>query len=112
MRYIIALWALPLVLFWGWYFLSFYDMNFGFLMLTRQVHDFVFQLYGEILGIDPATIPAMLAKACVFDSLILAAILAFRRRKQIAARLKVWREQYVGAEIRAVPEAGPIHPAE
>lgn len=96
MRIIIALWAFPLLVFWGWYFLSFYDMNFGFLMLTRQVHDFVFQLYGEILGIDPATIPPMLAKACVFDSLILAAILAFRRRKQIAARVKVWRERYLG----------------
>ena len=38
MRYIIALWALPLVIFWGWFGLSYFDMNFGYVMLTRQVH--------------------------------------------------------------------------
>ena len=57
MRYVFAAWALPLGIFWGWFFLSFYDINFGYVMLTRQVHDLVFQLYGKMLGIDPATIP-------------------------------------------------------
>ena len=55
------------MLFWGWFFLSLNDMNFGYVMLTRQVHDLVFQLYGDMLGIDPAIIPAMVARACVFD---------------------------------------------
>lgn len=100
MRYLLALWAFPLVLFWGWYFLSYYDVNFGFLMLTRQVHDFVFQLYGEILGIDPATIPPMVAKACLFDTLILLAILAFRRRRQISERLRSWRERRLGDAVQ------------
>ena len=53
MRYLIALWAIPLALFWGWYFLSLNDMNFGYLMLSRRLHDFVFKLYGEMLGVDP-----------------------------------------------------------
>ena len=30
MRYLIALWAMPLALFWGWYFLSLNDINFGY----------------------------------------------------------------------------------
>ncbi len=85
MRYLFAAWAAPLVLFWGWFFLSLNDMNFGYVMLTRRMHDFVFQIYGQILGIDPATIPSLVAKACVFDSMFLAALYAYRRRRQIMA---------------------------
>jgi len=95
MRYILIFWASPLLIFWGWFGLSFYDVNFGYVMLTRQVHDLVFELYGEMLGIDPHIIPAMVAKACVFDTLILLAIFAFRRRRQIAARLKARRSRYI-----------------
>lgn len=94
MRYIFALWAAPLVLFWGWFFLSYYDINFGYAMLSREVHDLIFGLYGEMLGIDPAIIPMMVAKACVLDGLLLLAIWAFRRRRLIAARYKVLRERY------------------
>lgn len=94
MRYLLILWASPLFLFWGWFGLSFYDINFGYVMLSRRLHDLVFQLYGEMLGIDPATIPLMLAKACVFDTLILLAIFAFRRRKQIGSRLKERLQRY------------------
>ena len=73
MKYLFALWAAPLVLFWSWFYLSLHDMNFGFIILTRQVHDLVFQLYGNILGIDPAIIPPMVARACVFDGFVLGA---------------------------------------
>lgn len=90
MRYVIALWAGPLALFWGWYFLSLNDVNFGTLILSRRVHDFVFQMYGGLLGIDPAEVPVFVARACAFDAVFLAAILAFRRRRQIAARIKAW----------------------
>jgi hypothetical protein len=85
MKYIVAIWASPLVLFWGWYFLSLNDINFGYVMLTRQLHDLVFQLYGEMLGVDPATIPGLIAKACVFDTLLICAIWAFRRRRELVA---------------------------
>jgi hypothetical protein len=91
MRYIIALWAGPLTLFWGWYFLSLNDVNFGTLILSRRVHDFVFRMYGGLLGIDPAEVPVFVARACVFDAFFLAALLAFRRRRQIAARIRKWR---------------------
>jgi Family of unknown function (DUF6105) len=85
MKYLVAIWATPLLLFWGWFFLSLNDVNFGYIMLTRQVHDLVFQLYGDFLGVDPASIPAMVAQACIFDTGLIAAIWAFRRRRELAA---------------------------
>lgn len=85
MRYIFALWALPLALFWGWFFLSLNDIHFGYMILSRPMHDLVFQLYGEMLGIDPAVIPGLVAKACLFDTLLIVAIYAFRRRAAIIA---------------------------
>lgn len=88
MRYILGLWLAPLVLFWGWFFLSLNDINFGYVMLSRQLHDLVFQLYGEVLGVDPAIIPGMVAKACILDSFLLGAIWAFRRRREIMAWLR------------------------
>lgn len=96
MRYVIALWALPLVIFWGWFGLSYYDINFGYVMLTREAHDLLFRLYGDILGIDPEIIPAMVAKACVVDTLLLLAIYAFRRRRQLLSWAKIRRERYLG----------------
>lgn len=98
MRYVVALWAAPLIIFWGWFGLSYYDMNFGYVMLSRDVHDLLFQLYGDILGIDPATIPLMVAKTCVIDTLILLSIFAFRRRRPILAWLRLQRERYLRAE--------------
>lgn len=98
MKYIFALWAFPLVFFWGWYFLSYYDVNFGYLMLSRQMHDMVFQIYGEMLHMDPKVIPGLLAKAFLFDTLIILAIWAFRRRKNIAA----WYRAKRGAPAASV----------
>ena len=102
MRYLLIAWAAPLGLFWGWYFLSLNDMNFGYIMLTRQMHDFVFQIYGQILGIDPATIPPLVAKACIFDTFFIAALYAFRRRRQIRAW---WLERRTRAIANAMVES-------
>ena len=85
MKWFLILWAGPVLLLASWYGLSYYDMSFGFFMLTRQTHDLVFQIYGNILGIDPETIPPLVARAIAFDSLVVFAIIAFRKRKQIAA---------------------------
>lgn len=98
MRWVLLVWAFPLVLFWGWFGLSYYDVNFGSIWLSRRLHDLVFQLYGQTLGIDPATIPMLIAKACVFDTLILLAIWAYRRRRELVARFKLLRERYWNAE--------------
>jgi len=111
MRWVFAAWALPMGIFWGWYFLSLNDMNFGYVMLTRQVHDLFFQLYGDALGIDPATIPLLVAKACILDTLLILAIWAFRRRKAIAAWLAPRTSAISERTLRRVREAGRARPA-
>ncbi|WP_206454066.1 DUF6105 family protein [Aurantimonas marina] len=83
MRKLLALWLGPLAFFWGWYFLSLNDL--GGVFFSRALHDQVFGMYGAMLGLDPAAIPGMIAEALVVDSLILGAIVAFRRRRKIAA---------------------------
>lgn len=98
MRYIFVAWATPLVLFWGWYFLSINDMNFGSVYMSRAFNLAIFDLYGELLGMDPATIPWMMAKGFVFDTLLILAIWAFRRRKQIAEKVRALRARYASAE--------------
>ncbi|MDA5632684.1 MULTISPECIES: DUF6105 family protein [Rhizobium/Agrobacterium group] len=85
MKWFLILWAGPVALLGSWYWLSYYDMSFGFYMLTRQTHDLVFQIYGNILGLPPESLPPLVARAIVVDSLIVFAILAFRKRKQIVA---------------------------
>ncbi|MBX5141221.1 hypothetical protein HJB79_20975 [Rhizobium lentis] len=85
MKWFLVFWAGPIVFLGAWYWLSYYDMNFGIFMLTRQVHDLTFAIYGEALGIPPETIPPLVARAIAVDSLIVFAILGFRKRKLIAA---------------------------
>jgi hypothetical protein len=111
MRWIFVAWALPLGIFWGWYFLSYYDMNFGYVMLTRDVHDILFQLYGQMLGVEPATIPPLVAKACILDTILILAIWAFRRRKAIAAWFAARRDSMSERSLRRVREAGRARPA-
>ncbi len=93
MKYLLFAWLTPLGLFWGWFFLSLNDINFGTMFFSRQLHDLLFQIYGNILGLDPATIPWLVAKACILDTLILMAIWAFRRRKDIKAWIDARRGQ-------------------
>jgi hypothetical protein len=85
MKWFLILWACPVILLTGWYGLSYYDMSFGFFMLTRQTHDLVFAIYGNVLGIPPETIPPLVARAIAFDSLLVFAIIAYRKRRQIRA---------------------------
>jgi len=114
MRWLLFFWALPLALFWGWYFLSLNDVHMGYAMLTRESHDMVFDLYskllavisheymGEAIMIAPADIPILVAKACVIDTLLLLGILALRRRKAILGWL---RERRALQELPSAPSA-------
>lgn len=111
MRWIFACWALPMGIFWGWFYLSYNDINFGYVMLTRQVHDLFFQLYGQVLGIDPATIPPLVAKACILDTLLILAIWAFRRRKAIMTWFRARLAAISAASPREAREAGRARPA-
>ena len=110
MRYIIILWALPLGAFWGWFFLSANDINFGSIYLSRALHELVFEVYGEMLGIDPATIPWLLAQAFALDTLLILAIWAFRRRREIRAWLNRRRE--ARAELQGAMTAADPAPLE
>ena len=85
MKWFLILWAGPIALLGSWYGLSYYDMSFGIFMLTRDAHDLVFQIYGHILGIPPEDLPPLVMRAIVFDSFLVFALLAFRRRRQIRA---------------------------
>ena len=85
MKWFLILWAGPVALLGSWYWLSYYDMSFGFFMLTRDAHDLVFQIYGHILGIPPEDLPPLVLRAIIFDSLLVFALIAFRRRRKIAA---------------------------
>lgn len=107
MKYIFGVWATPLVLFWGWYFLSLNDINFGYVMLSRQLHDLVFELYGQMLGIDPATIPGLVARACLIDTLLICAFWAYRRRRELLA----WWRGRRSASHRSIP-AEALQPIE
>jgi hypothetical protein len=96
MKWFLILWAGPVALLGSWYGLSYYDMSFGFFMLTRQTHDLVFQIYGGVLGIPPETIPPLVARAIAFDSLVVFSIIAFRKRKEIAAW---WRRRQLSGSV-------------
>ncbi|MEB2846065.1 hypothetical protein GAO09_19775 [Rhizobiales bacterium RZME27] len=85
MKWFLILWAGPVLLLGAWYGLSYYDISFGFFMLTRQTHDLVFQVYSQILGIPAEDLPPLVARAIAVDSLIVLAIIAYRKRKAIAA---------------------------
>ncbi|WP_377275427.1 DUF6105 family protein [Rhizobium sp. R86522] len=106
MKTLLLLWALPITILGAWYGLSYYDMSFGIFMLTRDAHDLVFQIYGNVLGIAPETIPPLVLRAIIVDSLILFAIIGFRRRKQIRAW---WASRQAKSaelsEVRASPES-------
>jgi hypothetical protein len=106
MKTLLLLWALPITILGAWYGLSYYDMSFGIFMLTRDAHDLVFQIYGNILGIAPETIPPLVLRAIIVDSLILFAIIGYRRRKQIKALWMARQEKSSeGSDVRVSPES-------
>jgi hypothetical protein len=104
-KYILLFWAFPMTFFWGWYYLSYHDMHFGYLFLSRLLHDHVFGIYGNLLGVDPATIPPLILKASIIDTALIMAIFAFRRRRQITA----WVRQRREIRHAATSEAGREH---
>jgi hypothetical protein len=89
MKWFLVFWLGPIAFLGGWYWLSYYDMNFGIFMLTRQVHDLTFQIYGDVLGVPPETIPPLVARAIAVDSLVVFAIIGFRKRRRLIAWWKV-----------------------
>lgn len=85
MRYIFWFWFVPMGFLWSWYFLSLNDISLGMGFYSRETHDLVFLIYGHILDLEKDVIIRLLVKACIVDTGLIFAILAFRRRKQIGA---------------------------
>ena len=84
MRVLLWVWFTPLVLFWAWYGLAVNDA--GLIFFSRVMHDTVFAIYGNMLGVDPQLVPGWIAKACVVDSVLVLGLYAFARR----TRLRAW----------------------
>ncbi len=103
MKYIFWLWLVPMTLFWGWFGLSFYDINFGLLFFSRDIHDMVFGIYANILGVSYETIVSGFVKACIFDTFLIGGIVAFRKRKQI----KAWWQERNAEPVASEQEIQP-----
>ncbi|MBL1407087.1 MAG: hypothetical protein COC00_013955 [Rhizobiales bacterium] len=120
MRTLLLLWFAPLVLFWGWYGLSSNGIDFGMHMFSREVHDLLFHLYGQVLGVPASEVPALAAGACAFDSLLVGVIAAYRWRKKWFPTVKqtvlsLWYDMGNDTDVAESNEdfsIGPMHPAE
>ncbi|TPW27180.1 DUF6105 family protein [Pararhizobium mangrovi] len=102
MKWFLILWAGPIGFLGLWYGLSYYDLNFGMFFFSRQMHDLVFRIYGNILGIPPESIPPLVLKALALDTTVLMALVVLRRRKRVFA----WWN------ARRIVAAQPAEPAE
>jgi hypothetical protein len=111
MRAVLMFWATPLAFFWSWYFLSLNDISFGTLFFSRSLHDLVFRIYGDVLGVSPALIPGMAARACVFDSFIVLILIGYRRRRALASYL-ARLQAIIAPAPAAAPEDDRAPPAE
>ena len=113
MRYFLALWVLPVGGLATWLFMASNDYSMGTFFFSRAMYDLVFGIYGEILGVDPATLPPLVYKALVVDTIIVAALFALKRRKDI---IGWWKSRGFAARLQsrvsAIAADGPIHPAE
>ena len=113
MRYFLLFWLLPVGGLVAWLYMAENDLSFGIHFFSRDMYDMVFGVYGQILGVDPETLPPLIYNALVFDTCIVAAIFAFRRRKDVFAW---WKSRAYPAQLQqrisAIAVNGPIHPAE
>ena len=103
MRSFLIFWAGPLAFLWGWYFLSYYDLSMGMYFFSREMHDLVFRIYGNALGIAPESIPPLVARACIVDTGLVLGLIALRRRRQIIAAFKAWRATRTAAYGKELP---------
>lgn len=106
MRILLILWAVPMVLFWTWFGLSAYDISFGTLFFSRRLHDVVFTIYGNTLGVPPQEVAPMVAWACLFDTCIIAMIAAFRWRARWLPQAINLARRHVAFPGRPVRSAG------
>lgn len=100
MRWFLGLWFVPISFLVLWFTLAANDINLGTFFFSRAMYDLVFAMYGEVLGIPPADLPPMVARALVLDSAIVLALYVFRRRRPIAAWVRGRYERSVSPARR------------
>jgi len=91
MRWLLSLWFLPIGFLVLWLTLASNDWGFGMHFFSRDMYDTVFGVYAAVLGVPAESLPPLVVRALILDSLIVLALYAFRRRKPIIAFL---RERY------------------
>ncbi|MBC8131181.1 MAG: hypothetical protein H7Y08_12765 [Rhizobiaceae bacterium] len=96
-RSFLTLWLGPVLFFWGWYLMSSNDLSFGVYALSREMHDRTFALYAAVSGVPAEAIPPLIAKTLILDGILVAALIVFRRRRDIAA--------FIAARYASPPEA-------
>ena len=99
-----------MVLMGTWYGLSANDINFGTFLFSRQMHDLTFQIYAQTLGVEVSELPGLLFNALIFDSLLIAAIVAYRKRAVLMPH--VYKFTAYLAHQFEVHIAGPLRLAE
>lgn len=95
-RFLVALWLSPIVLFAAWVSLSSLDWHMGFAFMTRDMHDRIFAAYAMVFGIEREAILGMIRNALLLDAAVLALIVAWQRRAPI-------RRAWAGLRERAAP---------
>lgn len=85
MKYLLIFWGIPVGLLACWYGLSFNDMHFGYIVLSREFNDVVFQIYGQILGVDPSFIRGALINVLLVDTVIIFVLFYFKPIKRLRA---------------------------
>lgn len=85
MKYLLIFWGIPVGSIAVWYYLSFNDIHFGYVLLSRGFNDAVFNVYGNILGTDGQSVRDLLIRTFVIDTLLIAAIIYFKPFKRIKA---------------------------
>lgn len=98
MRSFLYLWVLPMSLFGTWYGLSYNDLHGGYWFFSRAMHDQVMMVYAAPLGMDPADLPPLLLRALIVDTMLVAAIMAFRYRKRWWPRCAAFMRSLRAAE--------------
>lgn len=113
MRYFVTFWLIPVGFLVAWYGLSAHDIAFGTTFFSRDMHDLVFGIYADMLGIAPEAIPPLLLKALVLDTALILGLIALRKRKRI---IEWWNRKpaptRLEQRISAIVADGQAHPAE
>lgn len=91
MRWLLSLWFLPIGFLVLWLTLASNDWSLGLHFFSRDMYDTVFRVYAKVLGVQPETLPPLVVRALILDSLIVLTLYALRRRKAIVGFL---RERY------------------